>query len=674
VAGAERVGFDDSTWQKVTLPHTWNNLDGEDGGKNYYRGVGWYRRHLRIDRALAGRSFFLYFDGAGAVADVFVNGQHAGTHRGYFAGFCFDVTKLLKPGADNVIAVKVSNAPDLEVPPVSADFTFFGGLYRGVRLLALNDLSVTPLDDASPGVYLKQVKVTPQRAQIEITTKVRNASARAKTATVRCVITAQDGTPAGEFTTNSNIPAGATVDVVQNAALDHPHLWNGRADPYCYRVTIDVLDGSTVTDEIAQPLGLRFFHVDPNAGFFLNGRSYPLHGVNRHQDRLDKGWAISPADHEQDFRLIEEMGCNAIRLAHYQHAQEFYDLCDRGEMVVWAEACLVNSIDPSTRFKDTARQQLVELIKQNFNHPSICFWSLFNELHYVENGKSDYTRGPGDPDDLQFVAQLNQLANKLDPTRITTAASCVNPRDPINFITDAIGFNWYYGWYIKPAGAWGKGAPSDWGKGLDALHHALPNRCISITEYGAGASIHQHEVPATQPRPGGRWHPEEWQCIVHEAAWKAMSQRHWLWGTFVWNMFDFAADQRNEGDHPGRNDKGLVTYDRKTRKDAFFFYQANWTTSPMVHITSRRFNPRPSGPTELKVYSNCAEVELLLNGRSLGTKKSPDHVFVWRDVTLPEGTNRVEAKGRQADHQVSDTVVWTCSRGQAPTTNPSTAM
>jgi beta-galactosidase len=244
---------------------------------------------------------------------------------------------------------------------------------------------------------------------------------------------------------------------------------------------------------------------------------------------------------------------------------------------------------------------------------------------------------------------------------LTTAGTCVAPQDPINSITDTLGFNWYYGWYIKPAGAWGKGGPNDWGKGLDDLHRTLPDRCISISEYGAGASIHKHEVPATQPNPGGTWHPEEWQCTVHEAAWKAMRERPWLWGMFLWNMFDFAADQRKEGDQPGRNDKGLVSYDRKTKKDAFFFYQANWSTAPMAHITSRRFNPRPSGPTELKVYSNCAEVELLLNGKSLGKKSAADHVFLWRDVTLPDGENRVEANARQGDREVSDVVVWTCS-------------
>jgi beta-galactosidase len=673
VSGGESVAFDDAAWQAVSLPHTWNNLDGEDGGKNYYRGAGWYRRHLRIDSALAGRQLFLYFDGAGAVADVFVNGQSAGTHRGYFAGFCFDVTKLVKPG-DNVVAVKVSNADDLHVPPVSADFTFCGGLYRGVRLLALADLSVSPLDDASAGVYLKQVNVTPQRAQIEITTKVRNASPRAKRATVRCVIAGKDGKQAGEFIGKQDVPPGATVDVVQRATIGHPHLWNGRQDPYCYRATIDVLDGSAVTDRVIQPLGLRSFHVDPDKGFFLNGKPYALHGVNRHQDRIDKGWAISPADQEEDYRLIEEMGCTAIRLAHYQHAQEFYDLCDRGGIVVWAEACLVNSIDPSSEFKETARQQVAEMIKQNLNHPSICFWSLFNELHYVsEAGKHDYTRGPANPADLQLVQELNTLAKKLDSTRLTTAGTCVTPDDPINTITDTLGFNWYYGWYTKSPPTWGRGAVGEWAKGLDALHQALPRRPISISEYGAGASVHQHEVPATQPTPGGKWHPEEWQCVVHEAAWTAMKERPWLWGTFAWNMFDFAADQRKEGDTPGRNDKGLVTYDRKTKKDAFFFYQANWTSEPMVHITSRRFNPRPSGLTELKVYSNCDSVELFLNGQSRGKKTASDHVFVWRDVTLNKGDNRVEAKGQRGNRNVTDTVVWTCSLTAAAKLDPTTA-
>ena len=643
VTNAGQGGFDDVSWQHVDLPHTWNALDGQDGGRNYYRGPGWYRRHLKLESALSGHRLYLYFEGASQAAEVLVNGLPAGSHRGSFSAFCLDVTQLLKEGSDNVIAVRVSNAVALKVPPVSADFTFFGGLYRGVRLLATSELAITPLDDASSGVYLKQVSVTPERADVDITTKVLNAGKSDKTATVRCRVTDREGRVTGEFTALQKVSAGATVDVVQKAVIEKPHLWNGRQDPYCYQAVVEILEGDEVVDRVAQPLGLRFYAVHPDKGFSLNGRPYALHGVNRHQDRLDKGWAIGRAEHEEDYRLIEEMGCTSLRLAHYQHAQCFYDLCDRGGMVVIAEACWVDTMDHSPLFTDTVKQQVVELVKQNYNHPSICFWSLFNELSPKPSNRVAM---------LDLVQELNRMTTQLDPTRPTTAATFINPGDPLNFITETIGFNRYFGWYT--------GVPSDWGSELDKLHAKFPDKPLCISEYGAGASVSHHEVPPKQPRTWLLWHPEEWQCVVHEAAWKAMATRSWLWGEYVWNMFDFAADNRKEGDHLGRNDKGMVTYDRKTRKDVYFWYQANWTAAPMVHITSRRFNPRPAGSTDVKVYSNAEAVELFLGGKSLGVKTAPDHCFVWSGVNLVAGGNEVEARARRGGSEVTDKVRWTC--------------
>ena len=593
---------------------------------------------------MPGKSLFLKFDGAATVAEVFVNGQPAGTHRGNFAAFCFDVTSLLRVGQDNVIAVRVNNAHNPDIPPLDGDFTVFGGLYRDVHLLVLDKLSISPLDDASPGVYIKQVAVTPDSAELEITTRLRNANNAARTATVRSTITDAAGRNVATIDSQQSIPASGVSDAVQTVKLSRPHLWDGRADPYLYRVTVEIRDGRRVVDSVTQPLGLRFFRVDPNEGFFLNGKHYALHGVTRHQDRLDKGWAIGPAEHEEDFRLIKEMGCTAVRLAHYQHAQYFYDLCDKGGLVVWAELSLVNKLGESPAFAENARQQLTELIKQNYNHPSIVFWSLFNELRFHD--KMPVAA------ECEFIGQLNQLARTLDPTRLTVAASCCVPwTHPSAGITDAIGFNWYYGWY--------NGKPEDWPVELDAMHQELPSRSVGISEYGAGASVIQHEIPPKQPKPAGPWHPEEWQCVVHEAAWKAMKDRPWLWGTFLWNMFDFAADQRNEGDHPGRNDKGLVTYDRKVRKDAFYWYKANWATEPFVYITSRRFTPRTGRLTPVKVYSNCEKVTLKVNGTSFGSVESSDHIFVWKEIALKPGENRIEAGAGKDGRTFSDSCVWT---------------
>ena len=664
--GAAAPSFDDSTWEAVTLPHTWNNLDGEDGGDNYYRGAGWYRRHLTLDADLAGKSLFLKFDGASSVTDVFVNGKPAGRHEGMFAAFCFDVTGLLRTSGDNVVAVRVDNGKNPDVPPISADFTFFGGIYRSVHLLVLNPLSITPLDDASSGVYVKQAKVSVDAANLEITAQLRNAGNADKSATVSCELLDADGKSVGESHGDVQISAAAATAAVQQIHVDHPHLWNGRKDPYLYRMRVTVSDGTTVVDRVVEPVGLRFFTVDPDKGFFLNGRSYPLHGVNRHQDRIDQGWAISPAEQEEDFKLIMEMGCTGIRLSHYQHAQDFYDLCDRGGLVVWAEACLVNSVTVSKAFDDTVMQQLKELIKQNFNHPSICFWSLFNELGDPRSLPA-VERQRQNKHQIDLITQLNDLAHQLDNTRVTTAAtSRLDPLYPLNRITDVIAFNPYDGWYVK--------TPADWPAELDRIHSAIPGRSSAVSEYGAGASIYQHEANPSQPKAGGPWHPEEWQCTVHEAAYAAMKDRPWLWGTFLWNMFDFAADQRNEGDHPGRNDKGMVTYDRKTKKDVFYFYKANWSDESFVYVTDRRFTPRDQQRGPVKIYSNCDSVELKMNGESLGPKTTDNHIFIWPDVQLKLGENQLEAIGKKGDQQYTDaaTIVYDpAAHVVRPTTTPS---
>ena len=647
--GAEKTAFDDSPWTRVDLPHTWNAQDGQDGGDNYFRGAAWYRRALDIPASYRGKSVFLRFEGAATVAQVYVNGHLAGTHRGNFGAFCFDITKLIRPGMANLLAVRVDNSKFDDVPPLSGDFTIFGGIYRDAWLLALDPLDIDPTDDGSSGVYLKQTRVDASRADVEVTTKLRNDTNVTRAAKVTCSISDARGRVVQSASSQQSIAARGVADAVTHVTIDKPHLWNGRADPYVYTATITVREGDRVVDRITQPLGLRSFHIDPDNGFFLNGRRYALHGVNRHQERLDKGWAISKRDHEEDFALITEMGCTGIRLSHYQHADYAYELCDKAGLVVWAELPLVNDISHTPAFADNARQQLRELIKQNYNHPSICFWSLFNELAL---------KNPDFSDERKLIGDLNELAHALDPTRITVAATHKEKIDhPVNWISDATAFNRYFGWYTGP--------PTGWPAGLDRLRSTMPGKKIGISEYGAGASIYQHELaPTTRPRTGGTWHPEEWQTIVHESAWKAIEQRPWLWGTFVWCMFDFSADARAEGDHLGRNDKGLVTIDRKTRKDAFYFYKANWNDrEPVVHICESRFNPRPAVASDVKVYSNCDSVELTLDWRSLGSVAGDDCVFVWHDVPLHDGANRVEAIGTRGGKTYRDAVLWNASPG-----------
>ncbi|MCX6142091.1 MAG: DUF4982 domain-containing protein [Ignavibacteriales bacterium] len=636
--GAERTDYKDGYWEKVSLPHTWNARDGQDGGGDYYRGTGWYRTSLMLDAAHRGKSFFLRFEGAASATEVFVNGTLAGKHKGNYGAFCFDVTPLVKVGVPNIISVKVNNAKDSTISPLRGDFTVYGGLYRGVHLLVLEKISVSPTDDASPGVYIKQTNVSKDAADLEISVKLRNAYDDQESPIIRCAVLDRDGKVVQQTTETIALASQSQGDALLKMSLKKPHLWNGRQDPYLYDVVIEIADGKRIVDRVKQPLGIRYFNIDPNNGFFLNGNPYRLHGVNRHQDRENMGSAISLKEHQEDFRLIEEIGANAIRLAHYQHAQEFYDLCDRGGMVVWAELALVDDVHPNAEFAQVCQQQLRELIKQNYNHPSIFFWSMENEL-IPDSNPELYTK---------FVRDLNDLAKKLDPTRLTTVASRskYDGNDGMNSATDVIAYNVYRGWY--------EGKPEDFGPYADNLHQRFPQARFAISEYGAGASINQHAYPAKKPAPRGPWHPEEWQSTLHEITWKQMVERPYLWATFVWNMFDFGSDGRSEGEHFGQNDKGLVTFDRKIRKDAFFWYKANWNPEPMVHITSKQYSPRPLGGTEIKVYSNCESIELFVDGKSLGAKTSEDRICIWNDLILTDGDHTFVAMGRRQGKQLKD--------------------
>lgn len=634
--GAEAEAFDDTSWTAVELPHTWNAKDGQDGGGNYFRGTGWYRTRFTAPAAWTNREVYLQFDGANRRADVYLNGQLLGTHLGGFARFRFDATSLLKPGAGNVLAVRVNNEGNDSAPTV-ADFTFFGGIYRGVSLLVTDRLHIETLDYASPGVYLRQLRVSPERAELSVSVKLADDEERDCDLSIRIRIFDAGGKAVKESAATARIKSRGRTEVAQQLVIEQPHLWDGLRDPYLYRVLVDVDEGGRLHDRVEQPLGLRFFAVDPDRGFFLNGRYLDLHGVCRHQDRLNKGWAISEADEREDFALIREMGANAIRVAHYQQSQLWYSLADQQGLVMWAEIPFVGPALDQPAFVENAREQLRELIRQNYNHPAIIFWGIGNE-----------TRGASaDP----LLAQLAAEVRREDPTCLSTYASDHTNEDAKNWHTDITAFNRYYGWYSNSVDGFALWA--------DRIHEQFPRARIGISEYGAGASIRQHEANPKQPQPGSRWHPEEYQALFHETYWKAMRARPFLWCKFVWNMFDFAADQRSEGDTAGRNDKGLVTYDRQTRKDAFFWYKANWSAEPVLYITDRRYVERTSPTTDVKVYSNADSVELFVNGVSRGRQTSDDHIFRWADVSLQQGENRIEAHARRAGRRLLDSCSWT---------------
>ncbi|HVR60574.1 MAG TPA: discoidin domain-containing protein [Polyangia bacterium] len=632
VTGAQATTFNDSAWSQVTLPHTWNALDGEDGGSNYYRGIGWYRRHVTVPADTTGRRVYLQFDGSNIVTDVYVNGTQAGEHRGGFGAFRYDVTGLVVAG-DNVVAVKVSNASVTDVLPLTADFTFFGGMYRDAHLLIVDPLHIDADDFGSPGVYITPTNVTAASSGLTARVRVTNVGPTDMTADVSVAIRDASGATVTTLTASQSVAVGATSDVTMNTTIANPHLWNGRVDPYLYTAAVTVSRAGVASDADTETFGFRFFSLSASTGFSLNGSYLDLHGVNRHQDRLDKGWAIGKTEHDQDMALITEMGATAIRLAHYEHAQYFYSLCDQNGLVVWAEVPLVNNVTASTAFNNNAQQQLKELIRQSYNHPSIMFWSLSNEL--ADN-----------PDPNPLMTTMQTLAKAEDPSRITTLATNLGDNDPIVAHTDAVGFNKYFGWY--------GGSYNDFAGWADQIHANFPARKIGVSEWGAGAgpSIHS-ENPVSQD------HSEEYQMLLHEAHWQAMRTRPFLWGKFIWNMFDFAVDSRNEGETPGRNDKGMVTYDRNTKKDVFFFYKANWSSSPVLYITSRRFTTRTPAAITVKVYANTDDVTLTVNGVSLGTKTSTNHIYSWTNVALRTGANVVQAAGNNSGAPYTDSVTWT---------------
>lgn len=642
---------DTAAWKVIELPHTWNATDASDGGgdgKNvFFRGPAWYGLRFPSPEPFGGRRAFLRFGAASMVADVYLNGVHLGQHRGAFGAFCFEVTSQLKLGGTNELRVRVDNSWFPDIAPLAGDFPMFGGLYRPVQLLVTPTVCISPIDYASSGVAISQKSVTKERAQVNVTASVLRSKGSGSATIVVSVVDA-----AGNQVLRDTNPVAWNGDSGSGAAtvaleIRRPRLWNGLKDPNRYSVeTCLAIDGEVV-DKVSQPLGLRFYHVDPKLGFFLNGEPYPLRGVARHQDRAGKGWAVSPADEAEDMAIIRELGANAVRLAHYPHSSSFLDLCDRNGLLVWSEIPLVNKVRNTAEFHANAGQQLVEMIRQLRNHPSIVMWGLFNEL---------YHQGPTDPCE-KLVRHLQAVAQREDPTRLTTAASNQRNRQELNGITDLIACNIYPGWY-------GSEPPSRMGEWLAEWLKSTGNRGLGVSEYGAGGSPNQHEewMPR-KPDPAGRWHPEEYQALCHEQHYDRIIQNQAVWGSFVWNAFDFACPDRLEGEQAGMNDKGLVSYDRRTRKDAFYFYKANWDPEPMVHLNSDNFTSRTNSITSVRAYSNCDEVELVVNGRSIGTNK-PDKIKVveWRDVRLSPGRNQIELRGRSGANQISDSCIWTVVR------------
>jgi beta-galactosidase len=664
-----------ASWDSVTVPHTWNAFDGQDGptpgntrrttdrNADYYRGPGWYARSLDIPASWQGQRIFIRFEAASSVANVYVNGQAIGEHRGSFTAFCFELTPYLKFGQPNELRVRVDNSMTQTVAPLAGDFDVDGGIYRPVHIFATNSICITPLDYATSGVYLTTQALSDKEAQVEVKTLISNGLADAAPVDVVCEIKDAQGGIVASKSTSLTLPVGnAPQTVPQTVTIASPHLWNGEKDPYLYSATVRVIRGGQTVDQVTQPLGLRTVQITEADGFLLNGQPYPIHGVDRHQDLKDHGWALSPADHERDMQMMLDMGVTAIRLAHYPQSEYFHDLADRSGMLLWNEVSFVNAVSSSPgtvespspdmlALEANLEQQLHELILQRYNHPACAFWGLFNELN---NGATDRLA-------LPVVQRLNALAHQLDPSRITVAASN-HLNNATNFVADRQCYNVYPGWYSTFASG-------DIDQLIDQRYTEQKNRRIGFSEYGAGSNPAQHQEGTLTPPTanGGAQHPEEWQTYVHEHDWAQINDNPKLWGTFLWVMFDFSSDGRNEGSQPGINDKGMVTQDRQIKKDVYYFYQANWTTKPMVYIASRRAVTRTQAQTEVQVFSNCPQVELFLNGKSLGEVK-PDNVQVarWAAVTLQPGKNTITAVSKMGLKYITDTCDWTLQTTPTP--------
>ena len=613
---------------RVDLPHTWNAQDALSGKIDYKRGIGNYEKNLFIRPEWKGKRLFIRFEGVNNIADVFINRRHIGEHRGGYGAFIFEITGKVEYGKENSILVRVNNGEQLDIMPLVGDFNFYGGIYRDVHLLITDETCISPLDYASPGVRLIQDSVSHRYAKVRATVDLSNGSSGNQK--VELNVRLLDGQRVvKEGTKNVNLSGNEVMQQELTFEIDQPHLWNGRQDPFLYQAEVTLFRNGQMVDRVTQPLGLRFYRIDPDKGFFLNGKHLPLQGVCRHQDRSEVGNALRPQHHEEDVALMLEMGVNAVRLAHYPQATYFYDLMDKNGIIVWAEIPFVGPGGYNDKgfvdlpaFRANGKEQLKELIRQHYNHPSICVWGLFNEL--TELGDNP----------VEYIKELNVLAHQEDTTRPTTSAS--NQMGDLNFITDAIAWNRYDGWY--------GGTPADLGKWLDRMHKDHPEICIAISEYGAGASIYHQQDSLVKTVPTSWWHPENWQTYYHIENWKTISSRPYVWGSFVWNMFDFGAAHRTEGDRPGINDKGLVTFDRKVRKDAFYFYKANWNREePMLYLTGKRNTVRTQRLQTITAFTNLSGAELFVNGKSYG-KAIPDSyaILEWKNVELEPGENEIK--------------------------------
>ena len=628
-------------WEQVNVPHTWNADDMQKKTNSFYAGVAYYRKHYVFPESLEGKRLFLRFEGVGACAEVYVNGYLVGTHKGAYSAFVCEIGSQVRLGEENEIVVKADNAARPDVIPVNhALFGVYGGIYRPVLLIVTDRCNIVVNDCASPGVYITQKNVSKQSADVSVRVKLDNATLAPATLELENAIYTREGKLVKVHRQSFELTPQGVQNYVSDFKISHPHLWQGREDPYLYKVVSRLKQDGQVIDEVIQPLGLRKYEAVAGKGFFLNGKKYPMYGVTRHQDWWGMGSALTNREHDFDLEQIMEVGATTVRFAHYQQSDYIYSRCDTLGLIIWAEIPFVNRV--TGQEWDNVHQQMRELIRQSFNHPSIYVWGIHNEVYHPHG----YTAA--------LTQSVHDLCKLEDPDRYTVAVNGYGHAEhPVNGNTDIQGMNRYFGWYEKKI--------QDIKPWIEKMEKEYPWQRLMLTEYGADANIeHQTELLGDALNWGSDFYPETFQTKTHEYQWGVISQHPYILASYLWNMFDFAVPQWKRGGVDARNMKGLITFDRKIRKDAFYWYKANWSKEPVLYLTQRRNTERERRETSVTVYSNLGTPRVFLNGRELdGVRKGYTDVhYIFDQVTLAEGRNVLRAVIVSDGKEYTDEIVW----------------
>ncbi|NME71062.1 glycoside hydrolase family 2 protein [Flammeovirga aprica] len=636
IYNAQTVGFNDASWEKVKVPHTFSMDAINDVG--YYRGVAWYRHKIRLPYSMKEERIFIRFEGVGQEAVVHVNGKKVGQHIGGYSAFCYEITDVVEVGKENSIVVKASNAPNFQRIPVDdALFNHYGGIYRPVHIFSTPPQNIKPTFFASSGVFVEVKDLKKDVASLEIRTHL-SSKTNADHSILDLKVLDKEKKVITEKNRTINLLSGDSI-VISNTEIPYPIRWDGRKNPYLYTVEVSLNSGQK-TDKVAQTFGIKSFKVDAEKGAILNEKPYRIYGVAMHQEWKDRGPALLPENHKKDMEMVNEIGATGLRLSHYQHSDITYQLADEMGLMVWAEIPFVHNY--SGRERQNAIQQLKELIYQNYNHPSIYAWGLWNE---VRAWKSK------DEPCVILTEELNQITHQIDKTRLTVSASDRGMESNMGNISDLQAWNKYYGWYY--------GEYADMAKWLDDARKEYPSIALGISEYGVGGNIYQQDISRLE-KPIGNYFPEQIQTQYHETTWKIIKDRPFVWSSFVWNMFDFSVAGWNRGGIKNLNHKGLVTFDRKVKKDAFYFYKANWSDSPVLHIAEARNDQRTEANTSVKVFTNLDKVTLKVNGKTIQKKKLTNdmHTVLFENITLKKGKNSIEVLGNNGKEIYSHKAEW----------------